>query len=217
MRLLHYSKPPIENFLPLETIVGIDCESNDLKHGFLREISVLQNKSNGGYFLYRETLGQWPLGKSIDRITGLYQDRYFELFYEYRFFDGEASSGNGGPLKAILRDKDGRIYAKTEKIAFREHTVDDVVVRPRIQSLHTEDQTYRLQHKKYLDTVGFFDVYGYPQRDIDLFDPNDQLCAWAGLKKPADEIKIFRLEPHLHVLLSLFYMMYIKHRFRYVC
>lgn len=217
MPLLHYSNPPLESFLPLETIVGADCESIYLKNGFLREITVLKNKSTGGYYLYREMLGQWPFGKSVDKFTGLYEGKYFELCYEYRFFDGEANSGNGGPLKAILCDKNGIIFAKTEKIAFQEKQVKDVVIRPKIQSLHTPCQTYRLQHKKYLNTIGFFDLYGYPQRDLDLYDADDNLCAWAGLVKPAAQLKVFRQEPDMHILMSLFYMMFIKHRFKYVC
>ncbi|GHT32341.1 hypothetical protein FACS1894214_4180 [Planctomycetales bacterium] len=198
---------PYKQLLPIELMIGNQCKSEHLKNNFLsgRRIRVIRNIENGQCYLYSEynsTLN--PFANGIDRFNGYYNNRLFEFYFERSWYSGVY----GGPDKAILRDKDNNIYARTEKFQTEKIITDDLIIHPRLHVFHTSDGDYILQHKEYKNMVNFFECPAFPKRDIELRNKNNDVCMWGGLNKPR-ELKILRDQKNLHILLSLFYAIYI--------
>jgi hypothetical protein len=209
MHFITYSTLPLENFLPIEHVVTQACEVVGIKDNFIRTIFALQNKSNGALYLHSESLARWPLGKEVARISGLFQGYSFEFFFEC----GWASGTVGGPDKALLKDKNGKIYARTEKVYCKPDIKSKDLIIRQVHTLHMPNDVYRLQLKEYPSSVGFFDINGFPKRELELYNSDGIKCIWAGVRKPGRKLKVFQAVDNMHILLSLFVSLHIPFTF----
>jgi hypothetical protein len=208
MQLITYSTPPLEKFLPIEDVVNQPCKVVG-KDIFIRTIFTLQNKLNGALYLHSESLARWPFGKAVARILGLFQEHYFELFFEC----GWASGTVGGPDKALLKDKNDKIYARTEKVYCKPDIKSKDLIIRQVHTLYMPNGVYRLQLKEYPSSVDFFDVSGIPKRELELYSSNGIKCMWAGVNRPGRELKVFQAVDNMHILLSLLVSLHIPYTF----